>query len=121
MPKIYHITTRKESDDAAQRGRYAPASLAADGFIHCSHAHQLVAVANTFFASQLGLVVIEIDPAKLHCEVLEENAEGGAEKFPHIYGEVPWSSVERVLTLAAGPDGAFVAPSGLNEPGPKPR
>jgi len=107
MPKIYHITTRKESDDAAQRGRYAPASLAADGFIHCSHAHQLV--------------VIEIDPAKLHCEVLEENAEGGAEKFPHIYGEVPWSSVERVLSLAAGPDGAFVAPSGLNEPGPKPR
>src|SRR5215212_8276237 len=97
--RIYHITSQKEALKAAEIGEYTPAAFDREGFIHCSYAHQVPATLNRIFRGRADLVVLEIDPEKLGCEVVVENLEGGAELFPHIYGRLRMSAVLRVLEL----------------------
>jgi uncharacterized protein (DUF952 family) len=93
---IFHITTRDEADRARAAGEYEPAAFAHEGFIHCSYRHQVTGVANRLFRGRTGLVLFEIDPAKLACRVVDENLEGGTELYPHIYGRLPMSAVVAV-------------------------
>ena len=90
---IYHITSDQEWNLAQSRGEYEPPQFANEGFIHCSYSHQLKTVINRFFLGQKNLVVLEIDSALLQCAVIEENLEGGAELYPHIYGKLPLNAI----------------------------
>jgi uncharacterized protein (DUF952 family) len=56
------------------------------------------------------LVLLEIDRAKLRCNVIDENLEGGTELFPHIYGAVPMSAVIRVHDFPCDAAGRFTVP-----------
>jgi uncharacterized protein (DUF952 family) len=107
--RIYHITSEPEARAASEAGEYTPAAFGREGFIHCSHAHQVVATANRIFRGRTDLVLFEIDPARLDCKVLEENLEDGAELFPHIYGRLPMSAVVRVHPFPCDEDGTFVS------------
>jgi uncharacterized protein (DUF952 family) len=93
---IYHITTAAEAEAARKSGVYEPPSFNLDGFIHCSYRHQLGGVAARWFPGRHGLVVLEIDRGKLPCAVLDENLQGGSERFPHIYGRLPLTAVVAV-------------------------
>lgn len=104
---LYHITTRTEAERAAANGEYEPAAFAREGFIHCSYRDQVVAVANRLFRGRPDLVLLEIDPAKLTCRVVDENLEGGTELYPHVYGRVPTMAIVRMLSFDCGPDGRF--------------
>ncbi len=110
---IFHITSAGAARDAARSGTYAPNAFDADGFIHCSYARQVPSVANRFFAGHTDLVLLEIDSSRLTCRVVDENLEGGADLFPHIYGRLPMSAVVRVHDLRCGADGRFDLPAGL--------
>ena len=110
MMPLYHITTRSEAVAAEQSGEYIPTAFAADGFIHCSHARQVVWVANQRFRGRQDLVLLEIDPARLSCPVVEENLEGGEELFPHIYGPLPFSAVVWVHAFPCEGQGSFELP-----------
>ncbi len=90
---IYHITSDQEWNLAQSKGEYEPHQFADEGFIHCSYSHQLKTVINRFFLGQKNLVVLEIDSALLQCAVIEENLEGGAELYPHIYGKLPLNAI----------------------------
>ena len=92
-PPLFHITTTSAWHAAAASGEYRPSAYAREGFIHCSHAHQLAGVANRLFKDVPGLVLLEIDQAVLTCRVVEENLEGGDQLFPHVYGALPVSAV----------------------------
>jgi uncharacterized protein (DUF952 family) len=105
--RIFHITTNTELQDARRRGEYEPAAFARDGFIHCSYGHQVAAVANRLFGGRADLVLLEIDPRKLSCAVIDENLEGGTELYPHIYGRLPMASIVTEHPLVAGDDGRF--------------
>lgn len=104
---IYHITTAEAWEQARQRGEYRAESLAAQGFIHCSNADQVVRVANAIFAGKRGLVLLHVDPGKLDARVVYENLEGGTELFPHVYGPIPLQAVVAVSAFEPGPDGRF--------------
>jgi uncharacterized protein (DUF952 family) len=104
---IFHITSRTEAIDATRVGEYVPEAFEADGFIHSSYAHQLTRVADRHFRGGTDLVVLEIDPTALSCRVIDENLEGGAELFPHIYGRLPMSAVVRTHALLHRGDGRF--------------
>jgi uncharacterized protein (DUF952 family) len=113
---IYHITTSEEAGAAVRSGSYVPTAFVAEGFIHCSYLHQVCAVANRRFAGRADLVLFEIDRARLSCDVIDENLEGGAERFPHIYGRLPMDAVPHVHPFPCGPDDRFELPDRLNRP-----
>ena len=105
--RLYHITSGREAEDARQRGVYVPAAFDREGFIHCSYAHQVVAVANRIFRGRTDLVLLEIDRARLNCRVVDENLEGGAELFPHIYGQLRMDAVIAIREFPCDDEGRF--------------
>jgi len=117
--RITHVAERAAWDMARASGKYAAPSLSTEGFIHCSTPWQVVRIASVNFADRADLVLLVIDPALLDSPVVFENCEGGAEPFPHIYGELPVAAVEREWPLEwdagaasyAFPDGWAPAPT----------
>ncbi len=97
---IYHITSAEEWNLAQSKGEYEPRQFADEGFIHCSYSHQLKTVVKRFFQGQQNLVVLEINPAALKCDVIEENLEGGTELYPHVYGKLPLDAVVNCHPIA---------------------
>jgi uncharacterized protein (DUF952 family) len=113
MQTIFHIAHRAEWEQAAPTGAYRPASLEREGFIHCSTAAQVPDVANAFYRGQRDLVLLVIDPTRLHAPLREEPpAEDpqSAARFPHIYGPLNTDAVQRVVPFAPGADGRFSLP-----------
>jgi uncharacterized protein (DUF952 family) len=122
---ILHITTRKAWIDATRAGRYSAASLETEGFIHCSTLKQVLPVAAKYYAGQTGLVLLEIDPAKLFAELKWEPPAGGGpppgvpegDVFPHVYGPINPDAVVQVVDLTAGENGLFSLPTSLDTGG----
>lgn len=113
MTPIYHITTEAEFIAAKAVGEYYPAKFSEEGFIHCSYLHQVVKVANARFTGLEGLVLIEIDPAKLISKVIDEDLYNAEELFPHIYGPLELAAVGEVFSFPYGSDDKFELPSSL--------
>jgi uncharacterized protein (DUF952 family) len=108
---LYHITSVGEAATAGRTGTYTPTTFGLDGFVHCSHPHQVIATANRIFRGRSDLVLLEIDSTQLQCPVVDENLEGGAELFPHVYGPLPMAAVVQVHVLACDESGRFLLPS----------
>ena len=113
-----HIVKRSEWARAVARGTYAPASLRAEGFIHCSTVAQLVDTANRFCRGYHGLVVLCIDESRLKAELKYEasttlHGEAAGELFPHLYGELNVDAVARVVELPCEADGSFRLPAAM--------
>ncbi|MFF2304795.1 DUF952 domain-containing protein [Streptomyces sp. NPDC058128] len=90
---------------AAPDAPYAPASLAAEGFVHCSpdEAAALV-IADTRYRDVPGpLLVLVIDEERLAGEVRWEGS--GGTLFPHVYGPVERDAVASVLEVRRDADG----------------
>jgi uncharacterized protein (DUF952 family) len=107
--RLFHITSEEEWRAAQAGAEYRPRAFSRDGFMHCSYAGQVLHTANRIFTGVSGLVLLEIDPGRLPCDVVEENLEGGAELFPHVYGPLPVSAVRTVHPFPCDTDGTFSA------------
>ncbi|WP_127359130.1 DUF952 domain-containing protein [Actinacidiphila soli] len=97
---------------------YAPASLAEDGFVHCSPDEQTtLAVANAFYRDIVGpLMVLLIDEQALDTGVVWEAADPApppgvpeATRFPHIYGRINRSAVAGMMEVRRDADGRAIA------------
>ena len=101
MDELLHITTRAAWTEACRAGRYAPASLASQGFIHLSTPAHLAGTAQRFFAGQRDLVVLVLDPARLEPGVLryEAGVAGEGQDFPHLYRALDPAEVVAVRVL----------------------
>lgn len=104
---IYHITTRAAWQRAQTNGVYRADSLASEGFIHCSDADQVTAVADDLFYGAKGLLLLHIDPGKLQAEIVYEDLYEADENFPHVYGPIELEAVARVTDFEPGPEGDF--------------
>lgn len=94
---IFHLAA--PGDWARSTDRYRTSSLEEEGFIHCSTADQLPAVAREVFAGHNDLVLLTIDPEALDDETLVyEDPYDIGQDFPHIYGPLHTSAV-----IATGP------------------
>ena len=105
---IYHLTTLTAWQTAQAQGSSTADSLSSQGFIHCSQAAQVARSANKFFHGQSGLVLLSIAEERVTAPLKNENLEGGADLFPHIYGPLNLDAVVKVEPFAAGADGVFV-------------
>jgi uncharacterized protein (DUF952 family) len=107
LASLFHIVANDDWAAALVNGSYAPPSLAADGFVHLSHRHQVEPVANGWYVELSDLVVVELDPARLGADVVEEDSYGKGEKFPHLYAPIPTAAAVAVHPLPRGEDGLF--------------
>jgi glutathione S-transferase len=103
---IYHIASAGDWERARSAGEYRVStrgrSLEEEGFIHCSRAHQIAAVADRFYRGVDDLVLLTIDERLVRSEVRYESVPGGDETFPHIYGPLDVDAVVSAEPFAPG-------------------
>jgi uncharacterized protein (DUF952 family) len=107
---LLHITEQSEWEAARDAGRYAPTTLATEGFIHLSTPEQVLFPANSFYRGRSGLVLLVLDPERLTAEVRHEDTTGHGE-FPHLYGPLNLDAVTAVLPFEPEEDGTFSPPN----------
>jgi uncharacterized protein (DUF952 family) len=114
MAELLHITDRASWQDAVRTGEYRMSTrgvtLEQEGFIHCSLAHQLRAVAELVYADADDLVVLVIDSEQVPADIRYEGSADGAERHPHIYGPLPVSAVTNVVRVGRDSGGRMILP-----------
>ena len=91
------------------RERYAPPSLAAEGFVHLSHAEQLAGTLSTHFSAYSRVVLCEVAAPSVAGDLALEPSRGG-ELFPHLYRALDRRELVRSWSLVRE-DGGFLLPS----------
>ena len=99
MPIIFHITTMPEWKAAKAKGSYESASLAEEGFIHCSEDRQISGVLDRYFKDKKDLVKLVINTDKLTSPIYFDWSPSVEDTFPHIYGPINLEAVEDVVPL----------------------
>jgi glutathione S-transferase len=103
---LFHIATVADWERAQADGAYRMSTLGRHldevGFIHLACAEQVEGVAARFYRGRTGLVLLEIDPARLTAPVRVEPVPGSTERFPHLYGELPVEAVRAVRPFNPG-------------------
>lgn len=107
---IFHMALPGDWLAAQATGTYSMstrgATVAGEGFMHCSFAHQMPGVAERFYADVDEIVVLHIDRAAISSDLrIEPPADGVDELFPHIYREVAVDEVVATTTWRRGADG----------------
>ena len=111
MAIIYHLITQGDwettQSTTPSSTQYRAASLAEEGFIHCSASpEQMLRVAGRLYAGRADMLSLEVDTELLSSEVVSEPSRSG-EIYPHIYGPLDTAAVVRVWRLALNSDGTF--------------
>jgi uncharacterized protein len=121
---ILHLISMAEWQAFDSTGIYEPASLEAEGFVHCTDdIATLLGVANRFYRSVAGdVLVLELDVAALGALVLWEapaHIDGSAAtdsepRFPHVYGPIPLAAVVGITRFVRSPAGEYLGVSGFD-------
>ncbi|MCZ0978514.1 DUF952 domain-containing protein [Streptomyces diastatochromogenes] len=110
---IYHVVTPADWS-ARPEEPYAPASLAEEGFVHCSPDEPTtLAVVNAFYRSaSRPLLVLLLDEDRLTARTEWEAAAptpppgvSGEVLFPHVFGPVDRAAVAGILEVVWDGDG----------------
>lgn len=105
MNYILHICQREDWENARLLGEFNVASLTTGGFINCSKPEQVLQVANRFYRSKSGVVVLWIDCDRVKPKIKWESV--GEEKFPHIHGALNMDAICSVSELKLDLDGFY--------------
>lgn len=98
--RLFHIAAAADAARLLGEGTLTPPSLAAEGFVHCSTAVQVVASTERHLAGVTDLVLVELDPDLLHDEVRWPEVYPG-QRFPHLHGPLRASAVRMVHPWSA--------------------
>lgn len=90
-----------------------------DGFVHLSAAHQVQETAAKHFRGRTGLVLLEVDPARLPDGALRWEVSRGGELFPHLYADLPRAAVVRAEPAPLGENAVPRLPFGLSDEAPR--
>jgi uncharacterized protein (DUF952 family) len=103
--KIYKILTAEQWASLQLEGvfRGAPVDLH-DGYIHFSTALQVAETARRHFKGQANLILVVVDDASLGKALRYEPSRGG-QLFPHLFGSLQLSMIERADPLPMDSDG----------------
>ncbi|HEY9555938.1 MAG TPA: DUF952 domain-containing protein [Acidimicrobiales bacterium] len=88
---VFHITTAAGWAGAQSDGEVAPASLADEGFVHCSTGDQLTGTIERHFPGATDLVVLRLRRDLLDPELRWE--ESGHGTYPHLYRPITLAEV----------------------------
>ncbi len=96
---IYHITSKKNWENAIIVGQYESDTLSIEGFIHCSTIDQVPGVLDRYYKGMNGLVKLTIDKEKIDRPLIYELAGSINEVFPHIHGALNINAVVEVTDI----------------------
>jgi uncharacterized protein (DUF952 family) len=104
MRWLYHVCLAETpafdcsglSGCSGQAGQYAPASFAAEGFIHASFLPEVAESARLYFPADARLQILQIDPRAVRYEVVT-TPRG---PMPHVLEPIPQSAIIARLRLA---------------------
>jgi len=103
--RVFHVSETEPARDWLRPGGSArPESLAREGFVHLSFAHQLAATLDAHFARAGTLQLVELDPGRAGSSLRYEPSRGG-ELFPHLRRELRADDALRTWTLRRGAAG----------------
>src|SRR3546814_16846887 len=88
---LFHRTTAEAWAGAQSAGEVAPASLADEGFVHCSTGDQLTGTIERHFPGATDLVVLRLRRDLLDPELRWE--ESGHGTYPHLYRPITPAAV----------------------------
>lgn len=97
---LIHITT-PDAWEAARAAGSVDATMAAEGFVHCSTREQLSGTLARHFGGAGALVGLLLDPERVGDLRWEESF--GGQLFPHVYNPLPLDAVLGVEPLEAPP------------------
>jgi uncharacterized protein (DUF952 family) len=106
---LVHLCGRREWSRAHAGGGIRPEASGSE-FIHLSTPEQVHLPANRLYRGRDDLVLLHIDPSRLHSPVRWEpgvSPDPEAMLFPHLYGPLPVDAVITVTAYPPGPDGTF--------------
>lgn len=118
MANIFHMLPKRDWQEAQAEGIYRPKSLENEGFIHFSHTDQVVSVANSLYKGREDLLLLRVYIPLLEGELKEEpplEAPMSGLIFPHLYGELNLSAVDKVFEFPCDKNGTFSLPEDLLE------
>ena len=95
MRWLFHVLHAHEVSWGSD-GRYRPASLAREGFIHASYRDAVLESARLYFPPGADLRVLAIDPRRLDVPVEITSTPRGP--MPHVCGSIPGDAI-RILTV----------------------
>lgn len=105
MTPVLKLLRPAEWAELAARGETAGAPVdVADGFVHLSTPAQVRETAARHFAGAGDLVLVLLDAGALGPALRWEPSRGGA-LFPHLYGALRISDVQRAVLLPEGAAG----------------
>jgi uncharacterized protein (DUF952 family)/ubiquinone/menaquinone biosynthesis C-methylase UbiE len=114
LTTIYRIVSVSDWQKAQQLGEFRGSALdQRDGFIHFSAADQVAQTAAKHYAGKDDLLLLHVPIAALpqtNGTVLKWEVSRGGALFPHLYGALPVTAVQRAEPLQLGPDGAHSLP-----------
>lgn len=94
MRWLFHVLHARDVSSWGGAGRYAPSSLAREGFIHASYKDAVRASARLYFEPGAELRVLAVDPRRLDVPIDVASTPRGP--MPHIHGAIPFDAI-RVL------------------------
>ena len=101
--RIFHLTTPEVWSAAQETGGWTTSTrgrtLAQEGFVHCSQAHQVEGVRAFWFADLDEVVLLEIETDLLTSPWRSEQLPGAGQPYPHVYGPVDLAAVVDVRRL----------------------
>jgi uncharacterized protein (DUF952 family) len=92
---IFHIATQADWELHANQENYFPSAYLTENFIHLSTAAQVPGVLQRYYQGRADLLLLTIDESKLTSELKYEPATGG-ELYPHLYGPLNKSAIEKM-------------------------
>lgn len=107
MPHTLHMVAAEEWH-ARPPGPWRPASLAQEGFAHCTDGYaNLAATGNRHFPyDPRPFLILTIDLARLTSAWRYDDQ---ARIYPHVYGPVDEAAIVSVQPFPRSPEGAFLA------------
>ncbi len=104
MRLTYHLVAAEDWPDEGED--YEPASVAAEGFIHCTDGLDgVVETANRYYrADPRPYLRVAVDLDAVRAPWRYDDA---AERYPHIYGRLNREAVRDVQPCRRAPDGTF--------------
>ena len=96
---IYHITTKQQWKSAQEKGFFDESTLHTEGFIHNSTYAQVAGVLERYYKDKADLLLMHIDETKLDAELKYELAPSVNELFPHVFGNINLTAVEKITEI----------------------